>query len=92
MVANGIKENDKRHLFTAHCHPENSTINQYSSCGWLDFNTTYTYAIVHQKLLFDYIRTPAMPFILIESTYEGEHYASDAQIWRQAYWTVLCGN
>jgi hypothetical protein len=91
MIALGIKEYDKRHLFTAHCHPENSAMDQYSSGGWLDFNTTYTYAIVHRKLLADYNRTPIMPFLLIESTYEGEHNASEVQIRRQAYWAILCG-
>jgi len=91
MIALGIKEYDKRHLFTAHCHPENSAIDQYSSGGWLDFNTTYTYAIVHRKLLYDNNRAPTMPFLLIESTYEGEHNASEVQVRRQAYWAVLCG-
>ena len=90
-VAQGIKEVDKRHLFTAHCHPENSAVDQYKNDGWLDVNSTYTYSIVHQKLLADYNRTPTMPFFLIETTYEGEHNASEVQIRRQAYWAVLCG-
>jgi hypothetical protein len=91
LIALGIRESDKRHLFTAHCHPENSALDRYESGGWLDFNTTYTYQIVHQKLLADYNRSPAWPFILIESSYEGEHNASEVQIRRQAYWSVLCG-
>jgi hypothetical protein len=90
-VAAGIKEFDKRHLFTAHCHPENSAVDQYKDDGWLDVNDTYTYAIVHGKLLADYNRTPVMPFFLIETTYEGEHNASAVQIRRQAYWALLCG-
>lgn len=32
-----------------------------------------------------------MPFFLIETTYEGEHNASEVQIRRQAYWALLCG-
>lgn len=90
-VVRGIKEFDNRHLFTAHCHPENSAVDQYKNDGWLDLNTTYTYGIVHRMLLTDYDRAPAMPFVLIESTYEGEHNASAVQIRRQAYWAVLCG-
>src|SRR5581483_5911810 len=39
----------------------------------------------------DWQRDPVWPFYLIESTYEGEHNASDLQIRRQAYWSVLCG-
>ena len=91
LIALGIREFDRRHLFTAHCHPENSAVQRYGGGGWLDFNTTYTYEIVHAKLLEDYNRKPAMPFILIESSYEGEHNASEVQIRRQAYWSVLCG-
>lgn len=90
-VAQGIKETDDRHLLTAHCHPENSAADQYGAEGWLDLNTTYTYRIVHEMLLRDYTRQPAMPFVLIESTYEGEHNASEVQIRRQAYWAILLG-
>lgn len=91
LIALGIKENEKRHLFTAHCHPESSPVEEYRSGGWLDFNNTYTYDIVHRKLLRDYNRKPSSPFMLIESTYEGEHNASEVQIRRQAYWAILCG-
>jgi hypothetical protein len=31
------------------------------------------------------------PFVLIESTYEGEHNSTPLQIRRQAYWAILCG-
>ena len=58
---------------------------------WLDVNPTYTYGIVHRKLIDDWNRDPAWPFFLIESTYEGEHDASELQIRRQAWWSVLCG-
>jgi hypothetical protein len=90
-VAEGIKEADGRHLITAHCHPENSAIDQYKNEGWLDINSTYTYNIVHDMLLRDYNRQPVMPFFLIESTYEGEHNASKVQVRRQAYWAILSG-
>jgi hypothetical protein len=90
-VARGIKEFDDRHIFTAHCHPENSAIDQYGKDGWLDLNDTYTYGIVHSMLMRDYGREPAMPFVLVESTYEGEHNASAVQVRRQAYWALLCG-
>jgi len=91
LVALGIREYDKRHLFSAHCDPEHSAVDDFAGGRWLDFNTTYTYQIVHEKLLADYSRVPVMPFILIESSYEGEHNASEVQIRRQAYWAVLCG-
>jgi Protein of unknown function (DUF4038)/Putative collagen-binding domain of a collagenase len=91
MIALGIKEYDHRHLFSAEADPEHFASDYYSGGRWLDFDTTYTYDIVHRKLLEDYNRKPAMPFILIESTYEGEYNASEVQIRRQAYWSVLCG-
>jgi len=90
-VAQGIKETDERHILTAHCHPENSAMDQYRKEGWLDLNDTYTYGIVHQKLRADYGRQPVMPYVLIETTYEGEHNASAVQIRRQAYWAILAG-
>jgi hypothetical protein len=90
-IVQGIKEFDTRHIFTAHCHPENSAIDQYKEDGWLDLNDTYTYGIIHGMLLRDYHRQPPMPFVLIESIYEGEHNASAVQIRRQAYWAILCG-
>ena len=46
---------------------------------------------VHRALIDDWKRDPAWPFFLLESTYEGEHNASQQQIRRQAYWSVLCG-
>jgi len=91
-VANGIVEVDHhRHLMTAHCHPENSAIDQYRGEGWLDLNNTYTYGIVHEKIMVDYQRKPSMPFVMIESTYENEYNASAVQIRRQAYWSILGG-
>ena len=90
-IVAGIKEFDDRHVFTAHCHPENSAVDQYGKDGWLELNATYTYNIVHRMLLADYNRKPVLPFFLEESTYEGEHNASAVQVRRQAYWAVLCG-
>jgi hypothetical protein len=91
LIALGIREHDTRHLFTAHCAPENSAAEQYGGGAWLSFNTVYTYELVHPHLYGAYHRNPAEPFILIESSYEGEHNSSEAQIRRQAYWTILCG-
>jgi hypothetical protein len=90
-VAWGIKEGAPEHLMTAHCAPENAAAIQFAPDGWLTLNTVYTYEIVHRKLLAEYRRQPPLPFVLIESTYEGEHNASPVQIRRQAYWALLCG-
>jgi hypothetical protein len=90
-VVKGIKEFDNQHLFTAHPAPEFPTKDVYGFGNWLDFNVTYTYGIVHRNLLADYNREPALPFVLIESIYEGEHNSPPVQIRRQAYWALLCG-
>jgi len=90
-VVRGIKEFDSRHLFTAHPAPEFHTPDVYGFGNWLDFNVSYTYGIVHSFLIADYNREPAVPFVLIESSYEGEHNAPPVQIRRQAYWALLRG-
>lgn len=90
-VADGIREHDTRHLFTAHAQPEHSQVVEFGSGGWLNLNATYTYEVVHRHLLADYRRQPILPFFLIESTYEGEHNASAVQVRRQAYWALLFG-
>ena len=91
IIAEAIKESDKRHLFTAHPQPEKSTSEQFTGGDWLDINATYTYEIVHKKLLRDYNHSPTMPTFLVESAYENEHNATEVQIRRQAYWSILCG-
>ncbi|MCI0627026.1 MAG: DUF4038 domain-containing protein [Acidobacteria bacterium] len=89
-LAAGIREFSPSHLFTAHTVSESTPAEQYSLSQWLDLNTTYTYMIVHRKLLANYHYRPVRPNILIESTYEGEHNASPLQIRRQAYWAPPC--
>jgi hypothetical protein len=87
----GILEEDDRHLVTAHVHPDEAGAVQYKDDAWLTLNQTYTYQIVHRRLLEDYTRVPARPFVLFESTYEGEHDAPPVQIRRQAWWALTCG-
>jgi hypothetical protein len=90
-VAAGIREIAPAHLFTAHTAPETTAYEQYSLSQWLDLNATYSYEIVHRKLLANYHHRPVMPNLLTESTYEGEHNSSPLQIRRQAYWALLAG-
>ncbi len=89
-LVKGIQDADACHLFTAHPAPESSPADEYGWGDWLDLNLTYSYAVVHRKLLADYNRVPVKPFVLIESSYEGEHNASPVQVRRQAYWSILC--
>jgi Protein of unknown function (DUF4038)/Putative collagen-binding domain of a collagenase len=90
-MAAGIGQADPRHLFSAHVLPESSPFDSYTDDPWLDINFTYSYHLVHFKVLREYSRRPPRPNIMIESSYEFEHNASDVQIRRQAYWSVLCG-
>jgi hypothetical protein len=91
QMARGIRAAGIENLFTAHVLPECSPLDVFPEHDWLDLNPTYTYEVVHRKLQTDWNRNPARPFFLVESTYEGEHNASELQIRRQAYWSVLCG-
>jgi hypothetical protein len=91
QIARGIRAAGGDNLFTAHVLPEHSPLDVFPDHDWLDLNPTYTYETVHRALQRDWRRDPVSPFYLIESTYEGEHNASDVQIRRQAYWAVLCG-
>lgn len=102
-MALGIKETDAHHLRTVHPSPPLSALDLYPNETWLDANVTYTYSPDNLKVgrrqlhayhvsRNDYNRTPAMPFVLIESTYEGEHNSPPQQIRRQAYWSVLSGS
>ncbi len=89
QMAEGIREDDPRHPMTAHCAPESVPADLYCASSWLDVNNTYSYGIVHGKLYAAYRRVPTMPFFLMESSYENEQTASEVQLRRQAYWSVL---
>ncbi|MCL2781363.1 MAG: glycoside hydrolase family 140 protein, partial [Actinomycetia bacterium] len=89
-MAAGLRAGGVTNLFTSHVFPECSPLDQ-PGLEWVDINLTYTYNIVHRQLIADWRRDPVFPTLLIESSYEGEHDASELQIRRQAYWSVLCG-
>jgi hypothetical protein len=91
QMAQGIRDTDPRHLFTAQCAGDSCPAERYARESWLTVNNTYTSGIVHAKLYADYLRAPTMPTFLIESTYENEHSASEVQLRRQAYWSILQG-
>ena len=91
-VAEGICDEDSTHLMTGHGSPEHSAVVAFGEPQWLTVNSVYSY----EKTLFgpvqkEYQRHPFRPFILMESTYEGEHNSTPDQIRRQAYWAMLGG-
>lgn len=90
-VGEGIRRHDTRHLFTAHWSAEVSALDVPDPAirGWLNLNTTYTYASVYAKSLHDHAR--ALPHVLIESAYENEHDSTPQSLRAQAYAAVLSG-
>jgi hypothetical protein len=91
MVA-GIRAEDPSRLITGHGVPGDSAVAAFGAQDWLAVNSVYSY----DKALFrpiggEFERRPVRPFVLIESTYEGEHQATPDQIRRQAYWAMLGG-
>ena len=92
LIAYGMRESDRRHLYTAHCHSDSNIAAQFPTSTWLDLYATYTYTIVHLSLLWNYQRTPVRPNFLLETVYEGApQFATELQMRRAAYWSVLCG-
>ena len=91
-LVNGIREKDKRHLFTAHNHPESQAVSPWPSESWLTINNVYTYDLsLYLQCKAAYERSPLLPFFMMESAYENEHQASQVRLRSQAYWPLLCG-
>lgn len=104
-LASGIKQTSPNQLMTYHALTSHSSTDVWDNAKWLDFSMVYTYfrgmqgtwnsalPDVYEVCYTEYMKLPIMPFILGESTYEGEHdeHGSAQQIRKQAYWTMLCG-
>jgi hypothetical protein len=91
-LAEAIREEDPQHLMTVHAAPETPAAGVFGAERWLTVNTVYSYEpALFRPVLAEYRRKPARPFVLIESTYEGEHNSTPEQIRRQAYWAMLGG-
>jgi hypothetical protein len=91
-VAEGIREVDPAHPMTGHGSPPSSAIGAFGDPEWLTVNTVYSYEkTLFRPMLAEYQRRPSRPFVLVESTYEGEHDSKPEQIRRQAYWAMLSG-
>ncbi len=91
-LATAIREEDRSHLMTAHHSPESSAVAAFGEQEWLSVNTVYSYEkLLFHRLMAEYRRRPVRPFVLLETTYEGEHDSTPDQIRRQAYWAILAG-
>jgi hypothetical protein len=91
-LAAGILQQDTNHLMTVHDAPENAAASIFGDYPWLGVNTVYSYEqTLFRPVLAEFGRQPTRPFVLIETTYEGEHNSTPDQIRRQAYWAMLGG-
>jgi hypothetical protein len=91
-VAQGIKDNDPRHLHTIELNYEVS--GSRDDDRWapvIDLSAAYTYYPTYAEVLKEYNRRPAQPVVLIESDYEFEQNSTPAVLRRQEYWSLLSG-
>lgn len=90
-MVRGIRDTDSRHLMTAH-NDETTARRRWPNQDWLTIDNVYSYnPALHTDVRSAYAATPAMPFFLLESTYEREHGVTDQHLRAQAYWTMLSG-
>jgi hypothetical protein len=90
-LAAGLREGGARQLMTGHGR-QTSAVETFGDRDWLAIDTVYSYLEdIRAPLRSARVRRPRRPFVLIESTYEGEHDASPAQIRFQAWAAMLSG-
>ena len=90
-LAAGLRDGGAKQLMTAH-GGQTSALDTFGDQPWLAIDTVYSYATnLYVPLLANHARPPMRPFVLIETTYEGEHDSRPEQIRRQAWWAMLCG-
>lgn len=105
QLARGLKQAAPLQLMTYHAASSHSSTDVWPNENWLDVSMVYTYfrgfpkawnkvqPDVYETGYTEYRKSPLRPFLLGESTYEGEHEAmgSALQIRKQAYWAMLSG-
>ena len=90
-LALGLRDGGAAQLITAH-GGQTSAVETFGDQPWLAMDTVYRYqSDLWTPLRANNARRPVRPFVLIETTYEGEHESRPEQIRRQAWWAMLCG-
>jgi hypothetical protein len=90
-LAAGLRDGGARQLMTAH-GGQTAAVETFGDQDWIAVDTVYSYlADLRAPLRAAYLRRPIRPFVLIETTYEGEHDARPEQIRRQAWTAMLSG-
>lgn len=89
LIAETIISQNPNAVITAHCHPGVHTRAIYNDPQWMNLSTVYNYGYLHEELLNAYKEDPVKPFIMIESTYEGEWDSTPIEI-RNQQWQSVC--
>ncbi|HVV72874.1 MAG TPA: DUF4038 domain-containing protein, partial [Verrucomicrobiae bacterium] len=90
-LALGLREGGAAQIMTAH-GGQTTALETFGERSWLTVNTVYRYQPdLWRPLLKAHDRKPAMPFVLIETAYEGEHDTRPDQVRSQAWWAMLSG-
>jgi uncharacterized protein DUF4038 len=91
VLAAGLREGGARQLMTAH-GGQTAAVETFGDRDWIAVDTVYSYSKdLREPLQAARLRRPQRPFVLIESTYEGEHDAPPEQIRFQAWAAMLSG-
>ncbi len=87
----GLEEGGATQIMTAH-GGQTTALDTYGDRPWIDVETVYSYKPdLIPELRAAYDARPVRPFVLIESTYEGEHDVTPSQVRRQAWAAMLAG-
>lgn len=90
-VALGLIDGGAKQLMTAH-GGQTSAVETFGDRPWLAIDNVYRYQDdLWKPLRAGWAKSPTRPYVLIETTYEGEHKATPAQVRRQAWWAMTCG-
>jgi hypothetical protein len=90
-VARGIAEVDPSALQTFHGSPNTVGSTHWGEVPWLGVDTLYTYEDAAGAALKRHREGPSIPFILIESAYEGERGTNEQSLRAIAYGAILSG-
>ncbi len=90
IIAHALYTQCVNPIITAHVHPGVPIRKIFNDPSWMNLSTVYDYGIIHTRIKEEYDMKPVKPFILFESTYEGEWDATPQQIRWQAWWAA-CG-
>jgi hypothetical protein len=90
-VATGIERTAPNALHTVHSRRDTATAEYWAGERWLALDTVYTYDETYPAVLAQTAGRQAMPVVMIEGLYEGEHGTDEEMIRRQAYGAMLAG-